>query len=70
MSEREVAAEICAAMIRAGSDLPGPGVMSSGERGVSSAWRYSDRVLRHGDRLQVEVTPCVITTTRDSCGRF
>ncbi len=32
ISEREMAAEICAAMIRAGSDLPGPGVMSSGER--------------------------------------
>ena len=32
VSEREMAAEICAAMIRAGTDLPGPGVMSSGER--------------------------------------
>ena len=44
-SEREMAAEICAAMIRAGSDLPGPGVMSSGERAFHLHGGYSDRVL-------------------------
>ena len=59
VSEREIAAEICAAMIRAGSDHPGPGVLSSGERAFHLHGGYSDRVLAPGDRLQVEVTPCV-----------
>lgn len=58
-SEREMAAEICAAMIRAGSDLPGPGVLSSGERAFHLHGGYSDRVLAHGDIVQVETTPCV-----------
>ncbi|WP_047148652.1 Xaa-Pro peptidase family protein [Aquamicrobium sp. LC103] len=56
-SEREMAAEICAAMIRAGSDLPGPGVLSSGERAFHLHGGYSDRVLEHGDIVQLEVTP-------------
>ena len=59
VSERELAAEICAAMIRAGSDLPGPGVLSSGERAFHLHGGYSDRVLRRGDRVQLETTPCV-----------
>ncbi|MEM9220927.1 MAG: Xaa-Pro peptidase family protein [Pseudomonadota bacterium] len=59
VSEREMAAEICAAMIRAGSDLPGPGVMSSGERAFHLHGGYSDRVLRRGDMVQIEVTPNV-----------
>ncbi len=59
VSERELAAEICAAMIRAGSDLPGPGVLSSGERAFHLHGGYSDRALRRGDRVQVETTPCV-----------
>jgi Xaa-Pro dipeptidase len=58
-SEREMAAEICAAMIRAGSDLPGPGVMSSGERAFHLHGGYSDRVLDHGDIVQIETTPNV-----------
>ena len=59
VSEREVAAEICAAMIRAGSDLPGPGVLSSGERAYHLHGGYSDRVLESGDIVQVETTPNV-----------
>ena len=57
VTEREMAAEICAAMIRAGSDLPGPGVLSSGERAFHLHGGYSDRVLEHGDIVQLEVTP-------------
>ena len=59
VTEREMAAEICAAMIRAGSDLPGPGVMSSGERAFHLHGGYSDRVLRAGDIVQIETTPNV-----------
>jgi len=58
-TEREMAAEICAAMIRAGSDLPGPGVLSSGERAYHLHGGYSDRVLKHGDIVQLETTPNV-----------
>ncbi|MDB6454204.1 M24 family metallopeptidase [Falsirhodobacter sp. 20TX0035] len=58
-TEREMAAEICAAMIRAGSDLPGPGVMSSGERAYHLHGGYSDRVLARGDIVQIETTPNV-----------
>ena len=57
VSEREMAAEICAKMIRAGSDLPGPGVMSSGERAFHLHGGYSDRVLERGDLVQIETTP-------------
>lgn len=59
VSEREIAAQICAAMIRAGSDLPGPGVMASGERALHLHGSYGDRVLEHGDILQIETIPCV-----------
>jgi Xaa-Pro dipeptidase len=59
VSEREMAAEVCAAMIRAGSDLPGPGVMSSGERAFHLHGGYSDRVLEPGDIVQIETTPNV-----------
>ena len=58
-TEREMAAEICAAMIRAGSDLPGPGVLSSGERAYHLHGGYSDRVLARGDVVQLETTPNV-----------
>ncbi|SIR60064.1 MULTISPECIES: Xaa-Pro peptidase family protein [unclassified Bosea (in: a-proteobacteria)] len=58
-TEREMAAEICAAMIRAGSDLPGPGVLSSGERAYHLHGGYSDRVLATGDIVQLETTPNV-----------
>ena len=59
VSEREMAAEVCAAMIRAGSDLPGPGVLSSGERAFHLHGGYSDRVLEPGDVVQIETTPNV-----------
>ncbi|SEF02754.1 Xaa-Pro dipeptidase [Rhizobiales bacterium GAS188] len=58
-SEREMAACVCAAMIRAGSDLPGPGVLSSGERAFHLHGGYSDRILRRGDIVQMECTPNV-----------
>jgi Xaa-Pro dipeptidase len=58
-TEREMAAEICAAMIRAGSDRPGPGVLSSGERALHLHGGYTDRVLEHGDIVQLETTPHV-----------
>lgn len=54
-----MAAEVCAAMIRAGSDLPGPGVMSSGERAFHLHGGYSDRILEAGDIVQIETTPNV-----------
>ena len=59
VSEREIAAEVCGAMIRAGSDLPGPGVMSSGERAFHLHGGYSDRILKRGDIVQIETTPNV-----------
>jgi Xaa-Pro dipeptidase len=58
-TERDMAAAICAAMILAGSDLPGPGVLSSGERAFHLHGGYSDRVLRPGDIVQLETTPNV-----------
>lgn len=58
-TEREMAAEICAAMIRAGSDRPGPGVLSSGERALHLHGGYTDRVLQRGDIVQLETTPHV-----------
>lgn len=59
VSERGMAADISAAMIRAGSDLPGPGVLSSGERAFHLHGGYADRVLETGDIVQLEVTPNV-----------
>ncbi|WP_293853526.1 Xaa-Pro peptidase family protein [uncultured Alsobacter sp.] len=59
VSERDVAAAIVAAMIRAGSDHPGPGPLSSGERAFHLHGGFTDRVLRHGDTLQCECTPAV-----------
>ena len=59
ISEREIAAEVCSAMIRAGSDLPGPGVMSSGVRAFHLHGGYSDRILKAGDIVQIETTPNV-----------
>ena len=58
-TEREMAAGICAAMIRAGSDRPGPGVLSSGERALHLHGGYTDRVLGRGDIVQLETTPHV-----------
>lgn len=58
-SEREMAAAICDAMIRAGSDRPGPGVLSTGERAFHLHGGYSDRAIEEGDHVQVETTPNV-----------
>lgn len=58
-SECDVAAAVCAAMVKAGSDYPGPGVMSSGERARHLHGGYSDRILETGDTLQFEPTPHV-----------
>jgi Xaa-Pro dipeptidase len=58
-TEREMAAEICAAMIRAGSDRAGPGVLSSGERALHLHGGYTDRALQRGDTVQLETTPHV-----------
>jgi len=59
VSERDVAAAACAAMVKAGSDYPGPGVLSSGERARHLHGGYSDRILEQGDTLQFEPTPHV-----------
>ena len=59
VSERTVAANIVGAMIRAGSDHPGPGPLSSGERAFHLHGGFTDRVLRRGDTLQCECTPAV-----------
>jgi Xaa-Pro dipeptidase len=59
VSEREVAAEIVRAMILAGSDHPGPGPLSSGERAHHLHGGFTDRVLQPGDTLQCECTPAV-----------
>jgi Xaa-Pro dipeptidase len=59
VTERDVAAAIVAALVRAGSDHPGPGPLASGERAFHLHGSFSDRVLRYGDTLQCEVTPAV-----------
>ena len=58
-TEREMAADVCAAMVRAGSDRPGPGVLSSGERALYLHGGYTDRALSRGDVVQLETTPHV-----------
>jgi Xaa-Pro dipeptidase len=58
-SERDVAAAVCAALVKAGSDTPGPGVLSSGERANHLHGGPTDRHLAHGDTLQLEPTPHV-----------
>lgn len=58
-SERDMAAAICDAMIRAGSDRPGPGVLSTGERAFHLHGGYSDRIIEANDHVQVETTPNV-----------
>ncbi len=59
VTEREVAAAIVSAMILAGSDHPGPGPLSSGERAFHLHGGFTDRILRRGDTLQCECTPAV-----------
>ena len=58
-NEREVCGAVCSAMVIAGSDHPGPGVLSSGERAYHLHGGATDRVLKAGDTLQLEPTPHV-----------
>lgn len=58
-SERQVAAAVSTAMILAGSDTPGPGILSSGERALHLHGRFTDRVLEPGDTVQLETCPHV-----------
>jgi len=59
VSERELAASASAAMVRAGSDLPGPGVLSSGPGALHLHGSYTDRALQPGDTVQYEPIACV-----------
>ncbi len=59
VSERALAADISAALIQAGSDMPGPGVLSSGERAFHLHGSYIDRTIEPGDIVQFEVLACV-----------
>jgi Xaa-Pro dipeptidase len=59
VTERTVAAAIVQAMVAAGSDHPGPGPLSSGERAFHLHGGFTDRVLARGDTLQCETTPAV-----------
>ena len=59
ITERVLAAAISEALIRAGSDMPGPGVLSSGERAFHLHGSYTDRELAAGRTVQFEVLACV-----------
>ena len=59
ITERTLAATISEALIRAGSDMPGPGVLSSGERAFHLHGSYTDRELSEGQTVQFEVLACV-----------
>ena len=59
ITERTLAAAISEALIRAGSDMPGPGVLSSGERAFHLHGSYTDRELAAGRTVQFEVLACV-----------
>lgn len=58
-NELDIAAAACSALVRNGSDTPGPGVFSSGERALHLHGGYIDRRLETGDSLQYEPTPHV-----------
>ena len=58
-SERDLAIAVCAALVGAGSDVPGPGVLSSGEGAYHLHGSYTDRVFVRGDTIQLEPLPCV-----------
>ena len=71
VSEREIVPEICLAMIRAGSDPPGPGVLSSGERAFHLHGGHSDLTLENGDlragRNSTECTDTIMPASCDLC---
>lgn len=54
VSERDVAAAMAHARIRAGSDLPIDGVLATGERTQHSHGPWTDRKLQQGDQLFYE----------------
>ena len=58
-SERDLAVAVCAALVGAGSDVPGPGVLSSGEGAYHLHGSYTDRVFARGDTIQLETLPGV-----------
>jgi len=53
-TEREIAAEMAYERLRAGSDLPVDGVLTTGERILEGHGPWTDRVLREGDGLHYE----------------
>jgi len=59
VDELEIAAAAASALILAGSDTPGPGVLSSGERAMHLHGGYMSRRLDDGDTVQYEPTPHV-----------
>lgn len=59
ITERTLAAAVSEALISAGSDMPGPGVLSSGERAFHLHGSYTDRELATGQTVQFEVLACV-----------
>lgn len=59
VDELEIAAAAASALILAGSDTPGPGVLSSGERAMHLHGGYMSRRLADGDTVQYEPTPHV-----------
>ena len=58
-TERELAAAVCKSVVSAGSDHPGPGVISSGPAAFHLHGSYTDRVFCVGDTIQFETLPCV-----------
>lgn len=54
VTERDVAAAMASARLRAGSDLPVDGVLATGERSLQNHGPWTDRVLRQGDQLFYE----------------
>ncbi|MDP6962449.1 MAG: Xaa-Pro peptidase family protein [Dehalococcoidia bacterium] len=58
-TERELAAAVCKSLVSAGSDHPGPGVISSGPAAFHLHGSYTDRVFCVGDTIQLETLPCV-----------
>lgn len=58
-TERDLAIAVSSAMLRAGSDRAEPGPIASGERALHIHGGFSDRVLRPGDTIHMEVCPHV-----------
>jgi Xaa-Pro dipeptidase len=59
ITERAMAASISSALIEAGSDMQGPGVLASGERALHLHGSYTDKRIEAGETLQFEVLACV-----------